>query len=202
MTITRGNIEDLHQIYKNYESDFPENERKTLVQLEFLMRTGTYYLLLAYDETYDERMGYAFVYPVLETKQLWIDFIAIEQNYQGKGFGSILMKKLIEEAEADMEGVLLEVEIPDGSLGNSEEHSLQLRRIAFYERLGAVKLDVDYILPSEAGGTPMYLFHIPVTNVLSLGKEDIYETVACVYRFIHTDVSEEVRMAALERLKN
>ena len=67
MTITRGNIEDLHQIYKNYERDFPENERKTLVQLEFLMRTGTYNLLLAYDETCDERMVYAFVFPVLET---------------------------------------------------------------------------------------------------------------------------------------
>lgn len=201
MTITRGNIEDLHQIYKNYERDFPENERKTLVQLEFLMRTGTYYLLLAYDDKCVERIGYAFAFRVSETKQLWIDFIAIEKEYQGKGMGSIFMKNMMDMAGSDMEGVLLEVEIPDGSLGDSEEHSLQLRRIAFYERLGAVKLDVDYILPSEAGGTPMYLFHIPLANVSSLEKEDIYETVACVYRFIHADVSEEVRMAALERLK-
>ena len=203
MTIRYGTIEDLHQIYESFERDFPENERKPLTHLENLMNTGTYDLLIAHDDIQTERVGYALVFRVPETKQLWIDFIAIEQAHQGKGLGSIFMKKIIETAAHDMDGVLLEVEIPEVGNYESDEnlYLFQLRRIAFYERLGAIKLDVDYVLPSDDGGVPMYLYHIPLTNVSSLGEDGIHRTVERVYRFIHSDVSKQKQRDALERLK-
>lgn len=185
--IISGSISDLKDVYARFQRDFAADERKDFAHLEMLMVKNKYKLLLAKHKVFDEIIGYAFIYEIDNQKLLWLDYMAIDTKFQNAGYGTLLFNKIAELKQDGILGIFLEVEIPDEKdKANREE---QIRRIKFYERLGAERLKFDYKMPTNSGGLPMYLYFKPSPNVKFLPKEQIKETIASAFEYIHSDVA-------------
>ncbi len=185
--VVPGNDQKLSdEIYPRFEADFPAEERVELKHLKRLITNGDYELLLADHKTFKNMtLGYAFVYHVSECPVLWLDYMAIDKKYQNAGYGSKLFNRIL-ELNKNALGMFMEVEIPNSA--DEQELCNQKRRIAFYERQGAVRLNLDYIFPSQSGGVPMYLFFKPAPSCHRLDKKQIAKSINSAFKFIHSDV--------------
>jgi len=192
--IIEGNTKSLNEIYEKFQVDFPADERKTYEHLHMLMAGGEYRLLLAKHRVFEIVIGYAFVYDNSALNVLWLDYMAIDKKFQNAGYGTLLFNRISELKTEGNIGIFLEVEIPS----EEDTHiSDSIRRIRFYERLGAKQLSFEYVLPTVGGGFPMYLYFRPSPNLKMLPKENIRKTISSVFRCIHSDV--ENREAVLDR---
>ncbi|TCK98058.1 acetyltransferase (GNAT) family protein [Natranaerovirga hydrolytica] len=181
--ITKGNVNDLEDLYVSFCNNFPENERKSLNHLRKLIITGHYNLLLLNNND-NNRMGYAFIYVSEKQKTLWLDYIVIETPYQGKGLGSIFFNEIINFFGRQYIAMFMEVEIPNG------KDKVQERRLKYYERLATSFVDIEYKLPTSDGGFPMYLLYKPI-NLAKLTNNCITQTIKEVYDFIHWDIQNK-----------
>jgi len=189
-----GTIDDLDAIYESYALEFPENERKTKDQLKQLLCRGSYILLIA--ETYvayvNKRVGFACLYVPQNEDFIWLDYLVIERAYQSKGYGSKFFEEMM-RLWSDRKGMFIEIEIPEGNDIN------QVRRIAYYEKLGAKRLPINYHLPTEVDDMAMYLYLKPATILASddkssydnasvnLSKEYIQKAIKLANSTIHWD---------------
>ncbi len=137
------NIDEFYEIYQDMEIQFPKNELKSYDVFVKLLNADVLECVGVYDKDY--LIGY-FLYTSLKNDHKWLDYIAIRKEFHSKGYGSKIMQCLRD--------CYLEVEKPDVNLPNT------IRRIDFYEALGAKKLDVNYIYPNDFGGLPMDLYYI------------------------------------------
>lgn len=183
--IKEGELSDVNRLYDSIIEEFPEGERKSIDVFIRLFKTGDYKLLLAFNEAGFE-VGYAFIFTIRELNQLWLDFIVIHPEYQGKGYGSEFFSKM-SNFFTDYDGILFEVEIPEGSNEN------QKRRIQFYERMGAVRLDLKYYLPNEFEGLEMYLYYKALNKDILPEPEVVIKVIESAYEFIHSDVPDKER---------
>ncbi len=71
----------------------------------------------------------------------FIEHLAIKKEARNSGIGGKRLQKLLEEMEKP---VVLEVELPEGDL--------EMRRVAFYERVGFVFNDYAYLQPPMQEG--------------------------------------------------
>ena len=186
--ILEGNIDDLKEVYARFKRDFAADERKDYVHLEMLMVKKKYKLLLAKHKVFNVIIGYSFIYEADAQKVLWLDYMAVDNKFQNAGYGTLLFNKIAESKQEGILGIFLEVEIPDEN--NFALREEQIRRIKFYERLGAKRLGFDYQLPTNNGGFPMYLYFRPSPNVRVLPKEMIKETISSAYEYIHSDIKQ------------
>jgi GNAT superfamily N-acetyltransferase len=184
--IIEGTIDDLEDVYQRFTAYFASDELKSYQQLKLLMSKKNYKLLLAKDPIIDEIVGYAFIYEFNQLQAIWLDYMAIDHPFRGAGYGALLFKKLTNWKQKGFSGVFIEVEIPEENEGFTREN--QLRRINFYERLGAKRLHIRYQLPTNEGGLPMYLYFWPRTDVERLPKEQIREAISEVFTYIHSDI--------------
>jgi GNAT superfamily N-acetyltransferase len=178
--LKEGSLSDVVRLYSSISEEFPEGEHKALDAFIRLFETGKYKLLLAFDGRGAE-MGYAFLYTIPKLQMLWLDFIVVHPEHQGKGYGTLFFLK-IEEFFNCYEGVFLEVEIPQDS------NEKQLRRISYYERMGAVRLDMPYYLPNEFGGLQMFLYFKSFRENKHIDPEKIISVIQSAYDFIHSDI--------------
>lgn len=186
--LIEGGITELKDVYQRFTDDFAIDERKEYKHLVGLLTEKKYKLLLAKDLIINEIVGYAFIYEFDHLQAIWLDYFAINKKYRNLGFGTDLFYKLIQYKQ-DGIGVFLEVEIPEECEGLTREG--QIRRINFYERLGAKRLQISYELPTNNGGFPMYLYFKPSTNVQVLSKIQIQEAITGVFDTIHADVNNK-----------
>ncbi len=178
--IKEGELSDVIRLYDSIIEEFPEGERKAMDVFIRLFETGDYKLLIAYNVTGLE-VGYAFLYTIRKLHILWLDFIVIHPEFQGKGYGTKFLEKMSSFYDSH-DGVLLEVEIPQGSNEN------QIRRILFYERAGALRLNLKYYLPNEFGGLEMYLYYKPTGRNTLPEPEVVIKAIESAYEFIHSDI--------------
>ena len=197
MDVIEGSIHDLEFIYDRLEKDFPPDERKDRKQIESLMLKNKYKLLLAKDPTLSEVIGYAFVFETEKPRLLWIDYIAIDPKFQSKGYGTMLFTEVLEKSN-DVIGIIVEVEKANHK--NEKIREKQKKRIDFYKRLGASRLNIAYHLPTKEGSIPLDLYFKPKQGVNYLPKEVIQNKICSVFQFIHGDI--EHRNIVLNRFDN
>ncbi|MBE0450404.1 MAG: GNAT family N-acetyltransferase [Clostridia bacterium] len=183
LTIIEGGLSDVIRFYDSIIEEFPKGERKALDVFIRLFETGDYKLLIAFSETGIE-VGYAFLYTIRKLSILWLDFIVIHPEFQGKGYGSKFFDKMSSFYDSYI-GMLLEVEIPE------EANENQMRRISFYERMGAVRLNLKYYLPNEFGGLEMYLYYKSFNSNASPEAEVVIAAIESAYEFIHSDIRDK-----------
>ncbi len=177
-----GTVADLDTIYESYAMEFPESERKSKHQLEQLITRGAYILLIAEDhlETVSHRIGYACLYVPENENFIWLDYLVIERAYQSKGYGSLFFKEMMRKW-ISRKGMYIEIEKPSGDDVN------QVRRIAYYERLGAKRLPIKYHLPTGCTEVEMLLyFKAPLTDC-TLTPEEIKRAIVLSNQTIHWD---------------
>ncbi|MDW7660640.1 MAG: GNAT family N-acetyltransferase [Bacillota bacterium] len=183
LTIIEGGLPDLIRLYDSIIEEFPEGERKAIDVFIRLFETGDYKLLIALSETGIE-VGYAFLYTIRKLSILWLDFIVIHPEFQGKGYGSKFFEKMGSFYDSYI-GMLLEVEIPE------EANENQVRRISFYEHAGAVRLNLKYYLPNEFGGLEMYLYYKNFNINAFPEAKVVIAAIESAYEFIHSDISDK-----------
>ncbi len=185
MDIIEGSIYDLEVIYDRLVKDFPPDERKNKKHIESLMLKNRYKLLIAKDSFLGEMLGYAFVYETENPRLIWIDYIAIDPKFHSNGYGTIFFNKIMERSN-DIIGIMVEIEKADHENIHIREN--QKRRIDFYKRLGACRLNIDYQLPTKDGSIPLDLYFKPKQGVDFLSKDVIQNKIQSVFEFIHGDI--------------
>ena len=176
----QSDIEKFKEVYKDMSSQFPENEMKTFKKFEQLLKTGSYKLFTAQNSS-ETSVGYCLLYTGSKSKILWLDYIAVFKEQQSKGYGKQIFNA-IKETFQEYTGIYLEVEKPDSSQPNT------LRRIKFYETLGAKRLPCKYIYPNDKGGLEMDLFFLPIKGQIPNSLQT-KSAILEVFNVLHKDVS-------------
>lgn len=167
---------DFDEIYKDLVSQFPKEELKSYNRFIQLIESN-YRLYKIYDK---ELIGYIML---LEFNDyIFIDYFAILKKFHSFGYGSKVLNSLSQNFKS-LKGIFLEVE-----KANDNEIN-KIRRIKFYEKNNAKKLDVNYFYPTNDKNLciPMHLYYISQKNSLP-SKKDIVDIITNVFETIHCDL--------------
>lgn len=186
LSVHEGTAGDLEAIFPLLQRDFPPEELKSHAQFERLMAHGEYKLYLATHATLGTTFGYALMFEPKSPRIAWLDYIAIDPRFRNTGFGTAFFQRMCEMLKADRSGIMLEVEPATSS--DEATLAIQQRRIAFYKRLSAKQLDVEYVFPTEGKPYPLLLFYRPIRKASVLRAEDIQAMIRAAYSYIHNDV--------------
>ena len=127
------------EVYSEYIKIFPKEERKELKTIE---------------ENYDKKItkfikicennqfiGFFIINTIKNSKYIQLDYFAILEPYQNKGYGTKAIQLLKSQMEA-YDGIFVEIE----KLGlgkDKQDNLLRERRAKFYETLGFEKLNFE-----------------------------------------------------------
>jgi hypothetical protein len=159
------------------------------------MMKKKYKLLLAKQKGFKRTIGYAFIYAMDELNAIWLDYFAIVKGFRNSGYGTLFFAKMAETRQCN---IFIEIEIPEGPHSDNQQ-----RRITFYERLGAKKVDIHYELPTDKGGLPMYLYFKPASNGEAVDIKYLKEAIFSTFKYIHSDVvhTETILNKCIESMK-
>ena len=181
-----GNKEDFALIYPFYQKDFPAPERKDQTRLLALLEKEVYKLLILKYRLNSTILGYAFVHKLPFLQVLWLDYLAINPSFRGHGLGSAFLKMILTEYQPLVTGMFIEVEIPNPK--DPDKALTQNKRIRFYEKSGAKRLNIPYLFPSIDGPFPMFLYYLSNVPLTTLSGSFINGTLNNVFRALHADV--------------
>ena len=173
------NTDILKNIYNDLNEQFPPEELKGYEEIKKLIKNNRYELYLAKEN--DEIIGYTII-ARLESI-IWLDYIAVLKKFQGLGYGSKILKQL-KEINDKNNGCLLEVEKPNHTEQNT------IRRINFYKKLGAKKLEINYLYPTKTGGLPMDLYYIPYKVNSTPTITEIKIIIKNLFALLHSNIPE------------
>lgn len=145
MELQKITKQDLDEFYEIYKTDFCYGERRSKGKLKDTLDEEKFSSnYICYDGA---KVGYINFWDFDEF--VYIEHIAIFSSMRGTGYGS---KSLSEFIDLIKRNIILEVEPP--------EDEISIKRIHFYEKIGFVLNDYDYVQPSYHGkgkGLPMKL---------------------------------------------
>ena len=170
------NKNDITRIYNDMLTQFPTNELKSFEQFEFLSKKDEYIIYNAIEN--NQNIGYIIIIDDKNSKNIWIDYIAIFKQFQSKGYGHKVLEKL-KELYAEYNGCFLEVEKENNNNYNT------IRRVNFYKSQGAIKLPIEYYYPDYKEALAMDLFYFPYQNTKN---ENTFNVIKTVFSILHTDV--------------
>ena len=164
------------------KEEFPPSEMKSFEEFDGLLREGKYQCFGYFDDNDPTDMkGYA-LGMITSQKFLWLDYLQIFYEYQSGGYGSKLLKELLETVAVN--GILLETEVVE----SEDYHDNRNRRMRFYDRFNIHKVDCQYLFPCSDGTyiDSLNLQYIPPKGkkyIASLDfKNAISEAVGCIHK--------------------
>lgn len=174
----------LKQSLDIYLTYFPPQETRPVEKTIAMIRKDDNYHLLAalQDETV---IGISLLYLFPSLKFGLLDYMAIINEFQGKGIGTKLFNftfKIFCSKVPDGTGLLMEIQ--KDKVQNIKENEIRKRRIKFYKNLGCKFLNgINYLLPSQIGGQPeeVYLMIKPIKNINSLPRYNVIKFVNAIY---------------------
>jgi hypothetical protein len=142
-----------------YEEAFPPRQRVPFEELVDDARSGDELALIGLEE--GRPIGIAFLSRLDAVGHLFLEYYAVARDLRGGGRGQALWWAVHDELGREApRPVVLEVEDPAEPEIEPEEAAARKRRVRFWERVGAIDLQIDgYVIPDVAGdGTePMRL---------------------------------------------
>jgi GNAT superfamily N-acetyltransferase len=181
MEITKIEIdqkETLEEVFKIYEASFPANERQTLKTLKIRLKENKEVFFAA--KISHEVVGIGFLFDLLGSDFLLLDYLAVKENHRGKQIGEQLFEFLKSYSKRHNKHLLMEVDDPEFG----EDKTSKLKRIAFYQKNGALWLkDIKYILPALDGtnATEQILMLVPENSESEFSGEEIKALVKLLY---------------------
>jgi ribosomal protein S18 acetylase RimI-like enzyme len=160
---------DFDEVYSKMTSAFPYEERRDSYDEKECLKDSRFKLLSLIDN--DTPVGFTALW-VLDGF-VFLEHIAIDEDKRSSGYGS----KAIELIKSEFNlPIILEAEAPV-----TEQ---QIKRIAFYKRLGFTVNDYDYTQPSYHGGegVPLMLLSFPEPMTDADFNKFIEETRKSAYR--------------------
>ena len=124
------------KLFKEYKHLFPSEERREWHKIKKTYKMGVekFYNITNNNET----IGF-FMLEKLNDKPYYLDYFAILEKYQQKGFGTLAIKTLLDKIVKN-EGLCGEIEKED------ENYSLTIKRANFYRNLGFQFINSEYSL--------------------------------------------------------
>lgn len=141
MKLQRLTLEELKRIYDTQLREaFPPAERKPYSTMEELYRAGRYFPYGLKDPN-GRVIGYALLWGEPGGRYQLLDYLGVDPERRNEGLGGKILQRL-RKALSGLNGILLEVEAPDGG----REDKLRLRRLEFYRRNDCRLLPYDCAL--------------------------------------------------------
>ncbi len=109
-----------------YLKSFPANERQSIEKIIDRIEKGKIELIIVYHQ--DEAIGFALIWRVKNLKSIYLEYIAVEEDYQNRGIGKELIKFLMNQL-VPSEKIIAEIE--DFLLGENKQQ--RLSRYLFYK---------------------------------------------------------------------
>lgn len=134
--IFKAQQDDFDRVYDLMEQSFPKNEMRTYEKQEDLFNNRENYSIYCLGEEKHTDILTAFIIVWELEPFIFIENFAVAPSVRGKGFGSILLKWVIEQYKKP---VILEVEPPIDVMTK--------RRVGFYEGHGFHLCTLDYLMP-------------------------------------------------------
>ena len=125
--LDKNNKEEYNKIKKIYFEAFPKEERIPLYFLKLKSKKENIDFL----NIYDEETWIGFIYIVSYKDISFISFLAIDKSFRGKGYGSKVLKNIIEKYKNNR--IILNIEEIDV---NADNYMQRLKRKKFYEKNG------------------------------------------------------------------
>ena len=141
--LTHTNQTHFQEAWNLYKNTFPKEERRSLgLQKEIMKNPNYHFDILRLDGFF---VGFILWWQFEDIK--YIEHLATEPEYRGKGYGKNIIEHFISECE---DFIILEVEMPSNTINK--------RRIDFYERL-KFKLNTHFYeqLPMQKNGISVQL---------------------------------------------
>lgn len=181
-----GTPEDLDEVYPSMLTEFADS-LKSREQLTRLLAAGDYRLYLARSAPpAATRVGYALVFAPRGQQLAWLDYLAVDASVRNEGIGTAIFQAICDRLAPDFAGLMLEVDPPASH--DPALLAMQRRRLAWYQRLGARVLEVDYRFPGAGGAIPMLLLCRPLGSTTTLTADDLRKIIRAVYDVVHSDV--------------
>ncbi|MCK9223445.1 MAG: GNAT family N-acetyltransferase [Candidatus Muirbacterium halophilum] len=171
-------VEDFDFNFDFMKIDFPEYELMDLLHFKKLIFEGNYKgIKFFYNKNF---VAYCFYYITADKKFLWLDYFAVLSEFRNMGIGSKIL--LFIKENFNVNGVFLELEIP------KFDDDFCKRRIEFYERNNAIKLNIDYNFKTKGNDyISMFIYYIPFEDLIPdlVDTENIMSE--CLSK-IHSDI--------------
>ena len=124
-------------IYSNYLKLFPIDEQRSLKKIEDTYESG---IEKIYKITHNNiTIGFFMLERINNSYPYYLDYFAIFEDYQNKGFGTEALKVLINKIVKDCE-LIGEIEKV------SDDNPKSIKRFDFYKKLGFRKTSREYLL--------------------------------------------------------
>lgn len=161
-----------------FEESFPLNERRPIDSVYHVLRYEdrfSCYVMSASTRVTKDMVVIGFISEWEFDDFIYIEYLAVKEELRGQGHGSILLDKLLADADKP---VVLEVEHP--------KDELSTRRVHFYERRGFKVQPEDYVQPSygEVPGLPMLILRydkeeskMPTSEIIKEMRREVYRCV-------------------------
>ena len=162
-------------IYPEYIKLFPALERKSYRQIKKTMKKDICCVTKIVEK--NKLVGFMIVNTLGKNALVQLDYLAILENYQHKGYGTQAIKLLKKKYQAN-EAILIEVE----KLGlgkNQEENSIREKRIKFYEKLGFYKMNFDLDLFKV-----IYSIYVLPISEKNFSEEEILKEIFEIYHAV------------------
>ena len=124
-----------HAYYTVYREAFPPQELKPLSSMRRMTQDGVYRNLALFEG--GEPVAFANLW--LDGNHILIDYLCVPAARRNRGLGAELLSRL-REAYSPETVFIIETEAPTG---DAKKDALICRRLAFYERCGAVPLSYE-----------------------------------------------------------
>lgn len=170
---------DSDKLYQEIEKQFPKSEMKQKDIFEKIIENPKYKIFYILNDN-KKVCGY-FTFFELEDNTIIIDYFAIYKECHGQGLGSKTFEKI--KKEFSYKGCYLEVEKKNKKEINT------IRRAAFYEKLGAKLLDIDYCYPNIEGGLPMDLYFMPFRDNYMPDAKNTLTNIKNIFENMHFDIT-------------
>jgi GNAT superfamily N-acetyltransferase len=152
--------EEFKEVWKIYESSFPDDEKRDLESQKEIMKhpSNNFYEIIEGGEIvglFEEWDFRDFIFR---------EHAAVREDLRNKGFGTELFKEYLKKCDG---------KIFVGEVEGPEEGEMAERRIGFYNRLGILLNDYRYVQPAYAPDKkPIYL--LLITYPRKITKEEFY----------------------------
>ena len=174
-----GLIDDWEQVKSLYVKSFPSYERQPVSLIKDRIQANVCKLYVLSEA--EECVGFALLWQFEENEVIFIEYLAVNPKFRGKGYGKEIMRRIISLTKSLMFKLVLEIENPTmGTNKNQRE-----KRYVFYKELGLTEVNgINYQLPpiSSKKSTPMYLMVYPANykfekELLIRIVQELYESV-------------------------
>ena len=178
MNLVNIEIEEFKkEVYPEYIKIFPKEERKELATIEKNYNKKITKLIKICEN--NQFVGFFIINTIKNSQYIQLDYFAILEKYQNKGYGTKAIQLLKSKMET-YDGIFVEIE----KLGlgkDKQENLLRERRAKFYETLGFEKLNFTL---KWFESLILSIYVLPISSYKDT-EEKIMENMFQIYISVH-----------------